>query len=138
MSALENKLNWIKQCAELLLKDADLAIGSYKEEQKRNTEQGNQVWLVWYKDENWYYDRWFTKIFKDWKQAYDYYKETAELILEEYKKHNPNMIIWFDDRISYNNNNYPEFIINNEHNWYCEIIYEYEELHLEGFTLNTK
>ena len=51
MSALENKLNWIKQCAELLLKDADLAIGSYKEEQKRNAGQGNQVWLVWYKDE---------------------------------------------------------------------------------------
>ena len=136
MSALENKLNWIKQCAELLLKDADLAISSYKEEQKRNTEQGNQVWLVWYKDECWSYDRWFTKIFKDWKSAYNYYKEMAEFILDEYKKHNPNLITWFDERTSYNNNDYPEFIINNEHNWDCETIYEYEEVHIESFILN--
>lgn len=135
MSALENKLNWIKQCAELLLKDVDLAISSYKEEQKKNTGQENQVWLVRYKDECWYYDSWFTRIFKDWKLAYNYYKGMAELILDGYKKHNPNLIIWFEDRTSYNNNDYPEFIIDNEHNWDCQTIYEYEEVNLQWFTL---
>ena len=135
MSALENKLNWIKQCAELLLKDADLAISSYEEEQKRNTEQGNQVWLVWYMDENWYYDRWFTKIFKTWSWAYKEYKEEAELMLKEYNKRHPNLITWFDERTYYNNNDYPEFIIDNKYNWDCVTIYEYEEVHIESFIL---
>lgn len=130
MSALENKLNWIKQCAELLLKDVNLAIGSYEEEQKHK-----KIWMVWFLDESWYYERWFTKIFNNRDDAYKYYKEEAEHMLNEYNKNHKNVIKWFDERTLYCNNDYPEFRIDNHWVWDCQTIYEYEEVNLQWFNL---
>ena len=139
MTALDNKLLWIKQCAELIVKDTDLAISSLEEERKHR--EGNKVWVVYWLDEVWVLDRDTIHLYNKREDAFNYYKSLARDILEGYKKNNdrlkrPTVINDFTDRTYFLDSEYPEFWIDNKKNWECHIWFEYEECILREYFIS--
>ena len=130
MTALDNKLDWVKKCAELIVKDIDLAISSLEEERKKK--ETDKIWTVYYIDEFWLIDRDTIKLFYQWEDAYTYYKDLGQHILENYKKNNerlkrPNVLNEFTEHTYFLDNDYPEFWVDNKKKGDCHIFFEYEE-----------
>lgn len=135
MTALDSKLFWIKQCAELLVKDVGLAISSLEEERKHKAEQW-KVWLVYTLDSSGFLDYGSICWFKERADAYGYYRMLALDTLKEYNKHNPILLADFNETTYYSNNDYPEFWIDNKRDTNCHIWYEYEEVYLRELLVN--
>lgn len=139
MTALDNKLFWIKNCAELLLKDTQLAISSLEEERKHK--ENNKAWVVFWLDEVWVLDRDTIRLFHNREDAYKYYKELAQDVLEWYKKNNerlkrPTVISDFTEKTYFLDSDYPEFWIDNKKNGNCQIFFEYEECILREYFIS--
>lgn len=132
---IEDKLNWIKQSANLILDAVSVAMNSLEKEKKEKT---NKVWVVYWLDEVWVLDRDTIRIYGKREDAYKYYKDLAGDVLEGYRENNdrlkrPNVISDFTEHTYFTDNNYPEFWIDNKKNWECHIWFEYEECILREY-----
>lgn len=95
-----------------------------------------KVWEVYWLDEVWVLDRDTLRTYRNWEDAYKYYRELAQEVLDKYKKNNerlkrPDVINGFTERTYYLDNDYPEFWINNKEKWNCHMWFEYEECVLQ-------
>ena len=139
MTALDNKLLWVKQCAELIVKDINLAMSSLEEERKQK--DSNKVWIVYWLDEVWVLDRDTIRLYHKREDAFNYYKDLARDVLEGYKKNNDrlkrtNVINDFTEHTYFLDNDYPEFWIDNKSKWECHIWFEYEECILREYFIS--
>lgn len=112
-----------------------------KKEKENKQLNGNRVRMVYWLDEVWVLDKDTIKLFYNWADAYKYYKELGTLVLESYKKNNdrlkrPTVINDFAENTYFMDSNYPEFWINNQKDWQCQIFFEYEDCRLEKYFIS--
>ena len=109
----------------------------YKEKTKpKEKEQLEKVWEVYWLDETWVLDRDTLRTYRNWEDAYKYYKELAQGVLNGYRKNNerlkrPTCLIDFNEHTYFLDNDYPEFWVDNKKKWNCHIWWEYEECILQ-------
>lgn len=99
--------------------------------EEKNANPIEKVWEVYWLDEVWVLDRDTLRTYRNWEDAYKYYKELAQGVLNEYKKNNerlkrPTCLIDFNEHTYFLDNNYPEFWIDNKKNGDCHMWWEYE------------
>lgn len=104
--------------------------------EEKNANPIEKVWEVYWLDEVWVLDRDTLRTYRNWEDAYKYYKELAQEVLNEYKKNNerlkrPTCLIDFNEHTYFLDNEYPEFWIDNKKKWNCHIWWEYEECVLQ-------
>ena len=109
----------------------------YKEKTRpKEKEKLEKVWEVYWLDEVWVLDRDTLRTYANWEDAYKYYKELGQGVMNEYKKNNdrlkrPTVINDFTPRTYFLDSEYPEFWIDNKEKWNCHIRWEYEECILQ-------
>lgn len=105
-------------------------IAKEQKEQKEKEKEGNRVWNVYYLDEYGVLLRETLETFYKWEDAYKYYCELAQSIMDAYKKKNSDLLLNFKESTSYEDWE-RAFGIHNKKKWNCQIWREYEEVFLE-------
>lgn len=111
------------------------------DEELTEREQNKEYWMSYYIDWGWYLDSWSLWVYDSFEKAYEWFENTAKIIVNEYNKDNPDKNIdmkSFQNILDYTDNRYSWFYIRQDWHDYCSVTYDYESCRIQRVDLNPK